>query len=139
MNGETVNPLVDIAVKIGLLGLGAIFGALISAYTARIRLQRLLRNLLRQLHATVRLSQSAFSPEEAALCIPQLESAAKLLQDFVAAGIKNGDWNVGLACLERTTLAASRTASTPASSASGPATLLRSEAESLAKWLATVA
>lgn len=139
MNSEMMVPLVDVAVKIGLLALGAAFGASLSTYLSRLRLRRLLRSLLRQVHAAARLAQGAFSPEEAALCLPQLESAIKLLQDFLAAGVKGADWNSGLACLERTKLAADRTASTSAALASGSALLLRSEAESLDAWLRNVA
>lgn len=136
---EALAPLVDISVKIGLLILGAALGASLSAYLSRLRLRRLLRSLLRQVHAAVKVSQGTFSPEEAALCLPQLESAIKLLQDFVAAGVKGADWNNGLECLERARLAANRTASSSVALASGPASLLRGEAESLNAWLKTVA
>lgn len=138
MSGEAINTLLDIGVKIALVGLGALFGASLTAYVSRAKLRRLLRSLLRQIQATAKLAQTAFSSEEAALCIPQLESAIKLLQDFVGAGVKGADWNTGLACLENTKLAASRTASTPPPEASGPASLLRGEAESLTKWLSSV-
>ena len=139
MSGEAISSILDAVIKIGLIGLGALCGAALTAYVSRMKLQRLLRSVLRQIQITARLAQSAFSPEDAALCIPQLESAGKLLQDFVGAGISGADWSAGLACLESARLAASRTASTPAAEASGPASLLRREAESLSQWLSTVA
>ena len=138
MSNEVIAPLLEVGVKISLVALGALFGASLTAYVSRLKLRRLLRSLLGQIQMTAKVSQGAFSPEEAALCVPQLEGAIKLLQDFVAAGLKGADWNSGLACLEKTKLAASRTASTPAAAASGPAALLRGEAESLTRWLATV-
>ena len=139
MSAEVINPFIDIGVKITLVALGALFGASLTAYVSRLKLRRLLLSLLRQIHATAKVAQSAFSPEEAALCIPQLESAIKLLQDFVGAGVRGADWNTGLACLEQTKLAASRTAATPPAEASGPASLLREKAELLTNWLSAVA
>ena len=139
MSIDAINPLLDVGVKIGLVALGTLFGASLTAYVSRLKLRRLLRSLLRQIRATATLAQAAFSPEEAALCVPQLESAIKLLQDFVGAGVKGADWNIGLACLEQVKLAASRTASTPQAEASEPASLLRGDAGSLTKWLSTVA
>ena len=138
MSNEVISIFLEVGVKVSPVALGALFGASLTAYVSRLKLRRLLRSLLEQIRATAKVSQGAFSPEEAALCIPQLECAIKLLQDFVAAGIKGADWNGGLACLERTKLAASRTAATPAAAASGPAALLRGEAESLTRWLAKV-
>jgi hypothetical protein len=82
MSGEVANSLLDVGVKISLVALGTLFGASLTAHVSRVKLRRLLRSLLRQIQVTAKLAQAAFSPEEAALCIPQLESAIKLLQEF---------------------------------------------------------
>ena len=136
---EAINPLVEVGVKIGLLILGALFGASVTAYVSRRRLRRLMRSLLHQIQLTAKVAQGAFSPEEAALCIPQLDSAIRLIHDIIGAGVGGADWNVGVACIERTKLAASRAATTPPAEASGPASMLRGEAAALMRWLSTVA
>jgi hypothetical protein len=139
MTDAAINPILEIGVKIGLVALGALFGAALTAYVARLKLRRLLHSLLRQIRATAKVAQAAFSPEEAALCVPQLESAARLLQDLISAGVKGADWNAGLACLENARLAASRAASTSPEDAVVPTSALRGEAASLTNWLSTVA
>ena len=138
MSGDLTSSLLDIGVKIALVALGGLFGASITAYVSRSKLRRLLRSLLRQIQVTAKLAQAAFSPGEAALCISQLEAAIKLLQDFVGAGVRGADWSAGVACLERTKLAAARTAAEAPAEASGSAVLLRKEAESLSHWLSSV-
>jgi hypothetical protein len=134
MSEPCISPIIDVVVKIGLVGLGGLIGASINMYIARARLRLVIPNFISQIEASAVLCKNAFSQVEAEACISPLERAAELAHTFLAAGLSTKQWSARLTQIQAAQLAASAAARANIEEIALAAAKLRSEGAKLAEW-----